>query len=289
MANATIQSYNRLAVVFDFDDTLAPDSLNTLLESRGIDGATFKQEQVQPLVEDGWDEFLAKAFGLIGESRRQPDVPITAESLHALGRELELFDGVPGMFNRVRECARGIIPDVDVKFYLITSGLLAIARATRIAGEFEKLWGCEFHYGDDGAIEFVKQIVTHTEKTRYLLRISRGLDDAGPAAELVDLFGDAPAGELYIPLSQIVYVGDGASDMPVFSLLNARRGITIGVYKQAHSADQWASNASMSAGRRIENLAPVDFSEDGELMRSLVFAVKSICNRIALSRLGAGE
>ena len=288
MTNATIQSYNRLAVVFDFDETLAPDSLDTLLESRGLDAAAFKREQVQPLVDDGWDEFLAKAFGLIGESRRA-DAPITAESLRALGQELELFDGVPSMFDRVRDCARGIIPDVDVRFYLITSGLAAIARATRIAGEFDKLWGCEFHYGDGGAIEFVKQIVTHTEKTRYLLQISKGLDDAGRGGEQVDLFGATPADETHIPLSQIVYVGDGSSDMPVFSLLNERRGIAIGVYKRARTADQWANNASMGAGRRIENLAPADFSADGELMQSLVFAVKSICNRIALSRLGAGE
>ena len=289
MANATIQSYNRLAVVFDFDATLAPDSLERLLESREIDAAEFKREQVQPLFENGWDEFLAKAFGLIAESRRRPNAPITAESLRALGQELELFDGVPGMFERVRDCAREIIPDIDVKFYLITSGLLAIAQATRIAGEFEKLWGCEFHYGDGGAIEFVKQIVTHTEKTRYLLQISRGLDDAGTASEQVDLFGDTSADDLHIPLSQIIYVGDGSSDMPVFSLLNARRGIAIGVYKPAHMADQWTNNASMSSGRRVANLAPADFSGDGELMRSLVFAVKSICNRIALSRLGAGE
>ena len=240
------------------------------------------------MVEDGWDTFLARAFRLIAESRRS-DAPITAESLHALGQELELFDGVPSMFDRVRGCAREIVPDVDVKFYLITSGLLAITRATRIAGEFEKLWGCEFHYGDGGAIEFVKQIVTHTEKTRYLLQISAGVDDAGAAGEQVDLFGDTPAGEIHIPLSQIIYVGDGSSDMPVFSLLNARRGIAIGVYKQAHTAGQWANSASMSAGRRIANLAPADFSPDGELMRSLVLAVKSICNRIALSRLGDGE
>lgn len=37
------------------------------------------------------------------------------------------------------------------------------------------MWGCEFHYTSGGEIEFLKKIVTHTEKTRYLFQIAKGI------------------------------------------------------------------------------------------------------------------
>ncbi len=60
MTKATKPVYNHLAVVFDFDDTLAPDTLDSLLESCGVDSDVFERQRVRPLVEDGWDEILAK-------------------------------------------------------------------------------------------------------------------------------------------------------------------------------------------------------------------------------------
>ncbi len=110
MANATKRSFNRLAVVFDFDETLAPDSFDRLLESSGADPAAFMQERVRPLVEHGWDRILAKCYSLIEYSKHHATATITARRLSELGKDLYLFDGVPEMFERVRTCARGSSP-----------------------------------------------------------------------------------------------------------------------------------------------------------------------------------
>jgi hypothetical protein len=45
----------------------------------------------------------------------------------------------------------------------------------------------------------------------------------------------------------------------------------------------------MRQGLQVQNLAPADYSEDGELMKSLVLAVESICKEMQLRRLGEGE
>lgn len=48
-----------LAAVFDFDETLAPDSTTRLLESFGYDTGTFWKEDVRALVSRGYDPTLA--------------------------------------------------------------------------------------------------------------------------------------------------------------------------------------------------------------------------------------
>lgn len=287
MANATQHSYNRIAIVFDFDDTLAPNSYSSLIESCGLDTDEFLHKRVQPLVEAGWDEILAKFYCVIDESRQRDD-KITADCLAQLGGKIAFFDGVPDMFERLRNCAAELISDIEVEFYLLSSGILEIARGTPIVGQFNRMWGCEFSFTEDGEVAFIKRIVSHPEKVRYMLQLSKGMNQEGKVGEPVDVYREVPEDELHIPLDQIIYVGDGSSDMPVFELLNEHHGIAIGVYKSS-TAERWGAQDDMHAGRRVQNLAPVDYSPNGELMRSLTLAVESICKRIALERLGKGE
>ena len=70
MTTATKPFVNRLAIVFDFDETLAPDTFSLLLEDMGLDADAFKQERVKPLLEQGWDKYIARAYCLVEESKR---------------------------------------------------------------------------------------------------------------------------------------------------------------------------------------------------------------------------
>ncbi len=288
MTTATKAVHNRIAIVFDFDDTLAPNSYRSLVERCGLSYDTFKDERVQPLLDAGWDEILAKFYCLIEESRQHNNQPITQSLLADIGGEIQFFDGVPEMFDRLRKVVRDLAPGVDLEFYLLSSGILEIARGTPIASKFKDMWGCEFHFDDDGAIRFIKKIVTHPEKVRYLLQLSRGVGATGEQGQPAHVYRPVPESELYLPLEQIIYVGDGSSDMPVFRLLNDRKGTAIGVFK-GQSADEWNGFKSMHSRRRVDNLAPVDYREEGELMQSLTLAVESICKRIALHQLSEGE
>ena len=287
MSTATVPSYNRIALIFDFDGTLAPDSFRSLLESCGIDKDAFERERLRPLVAAGWDTILAKMYCLIEESRRRGGV-ITDQHLARVGRQIRFFDGVPEMFERMRARARDLVPGIDVEFYLVSSGILEIARATPIADQFAAMHGCEFHCDEDGRIAFVKRIVTHSEKVRYLLQFSKGASTYGEPRRPEAVFRDVPEDELHVPLSQVIYAGDGASDLPVFRLLNEQRGLAIGVVKGDTAAD-WDYYDEMGTRRHVQNLAPADYAERSELMRSLTLAVESICKQIALRQLGRGE
>ena len=73
----------KIAIIFDFDDTLAHDSTTDFLKSVGIDTQDFWKKRVDPLVEDGWDPIPAYLYMMIEglEGRRL--------TLHAVREELE--------------------------------------------------------------------------------------------------------------------------------------------------------------------------------------------------------
>ncbi len=112
------------------------------------------------------------------------------------------------------------------------------------------------------------------------------LGDSGSVL-ISTVYRDVQAEELHIPLTQVIYVGDGASDIPCFSLLNEQQGITIGVYKDSTPQD-W-KEIEISQSQRLINLASAEYSEDSELMRSLTLAVESLAQKITPIQLSVDE
>lgn len=286
MPKATKHYSNRIAVVFDFDDTLVPDSFDSLLESCNIDSHQFRQERMQPLIKNGWDEILARFYALIEESKRQGN-KIDGEYLAAFGKSLTPFDGALQMFETLREAARVINPKIEIEYYLVSSGMVEVARNNPVASNFKAMWGCEFSYNKDGGIEFMKKLVSHTEKTRYLFQIAKGIDNLEQDGKMF-LFRDIPREEMHIPLTQMIYVGDGTSDVPCFSVLNEEGGIGIGVYRDS-TPEEWSQETSIYRSQRVENLATADYRENSELMQSLKLSVEGISKKISLLQLSAGE
>lgn len=120
--------------------------------------------------------------------------------------------------------------------------------------------------------------------------ISKGFDHHQEQKEddLLFVYADIPIEERHVPLNQVIYVGDGASDVPCFTMMNEHQGVAIGVYK-GHTPEEWNREVKLTKGQRVVNLAPADYSDNSELMRSLTLAVESICKQIALKKLSVGE
>lgn len=243
---------------------------------------------MQPLIDAGWDKVAARCYCLVQESQARPEGSrITHDTLAQFGQTIQPFPGVEAMFGRLRERVHQLNKDIELEFYVITGGFGDIVRHTTIAPYFKKIWGCEFAYNEQGEICFLRRSISHTEKTRYLMQISSGqesVDGDGRAFA----YRDIPEAQLYVPLSQVVYVGDGASDVPCFSLINDERGLAIGVFK-GDTADEWGEDVQVSESQRVVNLAAADYQDDSEMMRSLTLAIESLCKQIELRQLSVGE
>lgn len=281
---------NRIAIAFDLDDTLMPSTYDSLLKALDLDPQAFRRDRYRPLLDQGWESIPAKCFTLVDESRRRPaGQKITREFIETFSATLDPFPGVDVMFDRLKQTAKAIVPDIEVEFYLITSGMVQVARHTRIAKHFTHMWGCEFHFDVSGEVCCLKRSLTYSEKPRYLYYLSKGGEARTRDRDITFVYDDIAPEDLHVPLECVIYVGDGTSDLPCFAMLNQRGGTSIGVLKAGQTATEWQRDRQVSPGQRIFNLAPPDYSERSELMQSLELAVESISKHIALRQLSRND
>lgn len=271
-----------IAVIFDFDDTLAPDSTSGLLSELGVDVPAFWRDEVQQLLEDDWDPVPAYLVKMIELSKSGRTDPITKETFSDWGQRLPLHAGVCEMFNRLRLHARKINPRVSVEFYLISSGIEEVLRYTPIAEEFNDIWASQFSYGSDGAIENIKKVVSFTDKTRYVFQVQKGIFGDDARGKPFEVNRKLEPNALRVPLSNMIFVGDGYTDIPCFSLIRRGGGIAIGVYDSDHR-DKWGRAWGFIEDGRVSNLVPADYEEKSALSNSLYMAVEAIARKISVN------
>lgn len=284
---ATRGYINRIAICFDFDRTLSEGSFEKLLERLGVgDSQRWRKEQLQPMMDHGWDEILAKG-ALIADLADEQGLEITRDLVEEVGRSLEPFPGVPDAMPALRRLGEEASGGAEVMLYVVSSGFVDIICKSPIAGMFDNILGSSLHFGGDGRLQTIKRTLIHSEKARYLLALAKGLDLAG-ANEPQDVHKDKPPEEWHVPLDQMIYVGDGGSDLDAFNLLHDAGGIAIAVNASEHG-EPWQAEEHMFDAARVENLAPPDFREGEEMHRTLTLAVEIVAKKVALRRLGKGE
>jgi hypothetical protein len=272
----------RLAVVFDFDGTLAPDSTTSFLGHLGIDVDRFWSEGVEPRVREGWDPVPAYLYGIWALSRSRETGALTRGDFRRFGACMEFFEGATTVFSRLGDRLRSRHSGMRIEFYLISSGIGEILRATRIAGRFRKIWASDFHYDGDGRIEFPRNIVSFTDKTRYLFEISKGILGDPVTEGRFAVNRKIPLEELRIPLERMVFVGDGYTDVPCFHLVSKNGGVAIGVYDEQRGAK--GRNLGLLEDDRVSDLVPADYRPGSKLSSLLDGAIDSISDGAARAK-----
>lgn len=275
--------HETIAVVFDFDDTLAPDSTSGYLRQAGIDDLSgFWKKEVGGLTDDDWDPVPAYLYKMIEASKSGRVPPITQASLMDWGRRLPLHAGVDGLFGRLRAIAREANPRASLEFYLISSGIGDILRQTAIAHEFTDIWASEFHYASDGSIAFPKKIVSFTDKTRYLFHIQKGLVGKQFRGKPFDVNKKLRPEQIRVPINHMIFVGDGYTDIPCFSLVKKDGGVAIAVFDKSH-VEKWGSAYQFVHDGRVSNLLSANYSDQSDLSIFLGMAVRKMATDIAVS------
>ena len=267
-----------IAVVFDFDDTLAPDTTSGFLREIGVDPRTFWDKKVQPLMEQGWDPVPAYMQKMIELSKEKK---ITRKKLQAWGRKAPLFPGVTRIFTTIRKHLRQRGHRASVEFYVISSGLGDVIRSTKIARSMKDIWASEFAYDKNGEITCPKNVVSFTDKTRFLFQVEKGIFGPDSRRTPFAVNEKVPSDKKRIPLDQMIIVGDGYTDIPCFTLIQNNGGFAIGVYNST-APRKWGKAWHLVAERRVNNLAKADYRKNTTLRDSLLMAVETIANRIQL-------
>ncbi|TAN26687.1 MAG: haloacid dehalogenase-like hydrolase [Castellaniella sp.] len=272
-----------IALVFDFDDTLAPDSTSGFLQDLGVDASQFWRDRVGPLLDhEDWDPVPAYLYRMLQLSQSGEHGSVTRERLQDWGRRLPLHEGVASLFDRLRSRLHQAHPTVQLEFYLISSGLGDVLRSTPIASQFTDIWASEFHYGADGAIDFPRRVVSFTDKTRYLFHIQKGIIGPDSRNKPFEVNRKVDADKLRVPFEQMIFVGDGYTDIPCFSLIRRSGGVAFGVWDPRHREKRSRAWGFIQEGR-VSNLNQARFDEDAELYQWLEEAVESLAMKIVLN------
>jgi len=275
--------HETIAVLFDFDDTLAPDSTSGYLNNVGFkDIASFWKKEVASLTDADWDPVPAYLYKIIEASKTGRIPKVTQDSLMEYGRQLPLHDGVQGMFPRLRQVAKEANPKALIEFYLISSGIGDILRHTPIAPEFTDIWASEFSYSSDGGIDFPKKIVSFTDKTRYLFHVQKGLIGRQSRGKPFDVNKKLKPEQIRVPIKHMIFVGDGYTDIPCFSLVKKDGGVSIAVFDKSHS-EKWGNAYQFVHDGRVSNLLSANYSAQSDLSIFLGMAVKKLATDIAVS------
>ena len=261
-----------IAVVFDFDDTLVPDSTTALLESRGVDVDEFWSKLVPPLVNDGYDPPLAYLRLILDQvSNGGALAGLTNRDLRDFGGSLDTqyFEGLPKMFDDLKELVSEF-RDVSIEFYVVSGGLQDVIGGSRVVQEYiDGYYGCLLGEADDGVVRYVKRCVTFTEKTRYLFEINKGVRPQDSRSRPHSVNNKVQ--DRRVPFSNMIYVGDGLTDIPCFSLVREGGGWTFGVRAKNKTAKQ--AFQELLQERRVDSLHSPDYREDsdlGALIRAVV-------------------
>ncbi len=248
----------KLALIYDFDKTLSPRDMQEFhyIKSLGYENpADFWNECGVFSQKHNCDAILSYMYMMI---RKNPD--LTQKQLIEEGKYVELYKGVKTWFKRINDYGKK--HHVDVEHYIISSGLTDIIKGTQIASEFKKIYACTYAYDEKGKVLWPSRTVNYTMKTQYLFRINKGvLKETNDE----DLNSSTPESQKYIPLENMVYFGDGSTDVPSMKVVQQNGGTTIAVFgddSKRNRAEKlytdkratFAVKADYSKGSRIEKI-----------------------------------
>jgi hypothetical protein len=274
---------NTVAIVYDYDQTLSPNYMQdeVLFPTFGIDAKKFWKGCHALVANDGYDNELAYMKALL--DYLDLDRPTNAE-LRQLGGKLNFFKGLPDMFEEFKTSLlnpQHMAHGVKVEHYIISSGLKALIDGSRLAPFVRAIFGCEFAEDREGRITFPRRVISHTQKTQFLFRINKGMLEYSQ-----DVNDHMPPELRPVPFEHMIYVGDGPTDVPCFTVVRQHGGQAIAVYNPddpSRASFKKCYQLSTHADR-VRHIAPADFRAGSHLRCLIEQMVTEVADRMVQRR-----
>jgi 2-hydroxy-3-keto-5-methylthiopentenyl-1-phosphate phosphatase len=271
---------NTIALVYDFDGTLSPQPMQeyTVLPKIGVAPVEFWAMVNREARETESDPMLVYMRHII-EALERVKVDVKREDFAVMARAIEYFPGVATWFGRinayVRKRSRG---QVKVHHYLISAGQKEILDGVSIRRHFKRIYASEYHFNHHGVATFPKLLVTDTMKTQFLFRINKGIE-----AVTESINEHMPEEDRPIPFQNMIYVGDGMTDVPSMALTKKNGGHTVAVYDTEGDKGRATCVKLLDAGR-VDFIAEADFRAASRLTRRVQLLLDAIVADVAYRR-----
>ncbi len=264
-----------IAIAYDFDGTLAPGNMQeyNFIPDLNMDTHAFWDKANRLAKANDMDEILAYLWLMLTKAKEK-NIPVVEDTFMQYGRKITFFPGVEGFFDRVNRY--GETRGLHIEHHIISSGIREMIKGTSIAHYFKNIFASGFLYDDRGEACWPAVAVNYTNKTQFLFRINKGIHNTYDNTVINKII---PESEKPVPFSNLVYIGDGETDIPAMKMVNMQGGYSIAVYHKERKTTDILQN------ERANYLIPADYREDSPLdmiIRNIVDKIASEQNLLGL-------
>ncbi len=257
-----------VVIVYDFDGTLAKGNIQEFdfIPALNMDKHSFWEEVREISVKNNSDSVLSYMFLMLKKAKEQ-GISVKKEDFRNYSKNVKLFSGVENWFSRITNYAKN--KDINISHYIVSSGIKEMIEGTSIAKEFKRIYACSYIYNDIGDAVFPGSAVNYTNKTQFLFRINKGKLD------IFDLsVNDAMIeSERNVPFSNMIYIGDGETDVPCMKIVKTFGGKSISVYDS--KAKEVIGEKLLTDGR-VNYVAEANYNEDSKLDKYIKACIDEI-------------
>jgi hypothetical protein len=298
--DSSLNRQNILACIWDFDKTLIPGYMQwPIFEYYGVDEKRFWKE-----VNDLPEKYRANGQNvspdiiylnhILTYVRHGKFSGLNNSLLRQLGKRLRFYQGLPEFFQTLKDIvSRDPLYsryEIRLEHYIISTGLAEMIRGSAIARHVEQVYGCEFienplppnfasqpEFDIAGPREVAQigHLVDNTIKTRFIFEINKGTNKIAS----IDVNSRIAPEDRRVPVRNMIYVADGPSDVPVFSVVRKHGGKTYAVYEPKNEKE-FAQNDALRASGRVDHFGRADYREKSDTYMWLTTHVRQICDRV---------
>ena len=264
-----------IAIIYDFDKTLCDQDMQNYsfipnLDMKPID---FWNEIEEFSKQENMEGILTYLYYMVKKSKEKGK-PITKDYLKSLGKDVRLYQGVKDWFERINEYGKS--HGAIIEHYVISSGIKDIINSTEIAKHFRQVYACDFSYDENGEAVWPKIAINFTGKTQYIHKISKGILNETDSVEVNKKYKTRR-----VPFRNMIYIGDGLTDIPCMLMVKEQGGKSIGIYgsKNKEKVEQFLIED------RVNFVCPANYKENSYLDKTVKLIIKTTCLVSELSAL----
>ena len=256
-----------IGLIYDFDGTLSPGNMQEFgfIQAVGQTPEEFWTKSNNIAIGQDASDILAYMKMMYDEARKN-GIKLTRERFRSFGAGIKLYEGVREWFANVNEYGRqhGVI----VEHYINSSGLTEIIEGSPIAQEFKHVFAGSYLYDEKGEAEWPGIAVDYTAKTQYLFKIQKGIFSSRDAHKVNESLSDE---EKRLPFTNMIYFGDGETDIPSMKLVTMFGGNAIAVFDPARPGKKQVAQKLLRQGR-VSFITPAVYTKESRTFR-LVCAI----------------
>lgn len=246
-----------VALIYDFDGTLSPGNMQEFGFIQAIGQTPQEFWAKSDGIAKGQDASNILAYmKLMHDEARRNGIKLTRDDFRRYGKDIVLYEGVREWFRAVNKYGRS--HGVIVEHYINSSGLTEIIEGSPIAGEFKHVFAGSYIYDENGEAEWPGIAVDFTAKTQYLFKIQKGIFSSRDAVRVNESLADEAK---RIPFTNMIYFGDGDTDVPSMKLVNMFGGNAIAVFDPSRPKKKETARKLLHQGR-VNFITPAVYTRE---------------------------